>query len=250
MTARALLRARGLSKHFGSLAAVEDVSLDVRAGEIHAIIGPNGAGKTTLLNLLSGELAPTAGTLEFDGADITRWSSDRRAVAGMGRSFQHSAVFDDLDTFENARLAAQTRLPSSMKFFRSASRYEAVNAAAARVLEELDLKAYAATPAGEISHGAQRQLEIAMLLAIAPKLMLLDEPTSGMGRSETAELIAILRRISANHTLILVEHDMDVVFSLADRITVMVNGRVLASGAPAEVRANPEVRTAYLGSEH
>jgi branched-chain amino acid transport system ATP-binding protein len=244
-----LLRTDALSKSFGSLAAVRDVSLEFNAGEIHAIIGPNGAGKTTFLNLLSGELPPSAGSLYFGGAEITRWPPDRRARAGMARSFQHSSVFDDLTTFENTRLAAQTRLPTSFRFFRPASRYGLVNVSASTVLDEIGLAKMGGVPAGEISHGGQRQLEIAMLMAIEPKLMLLDEPTSGMGRSETSELIGTLRTLSKKHTLVLVEHDMDVVFTLASRITVMVNGSVLASGRPEEVRANAEVRTAYLGDE-
>jgi branched-chain amino acid transport system ATP-binding protein len=245
-----LLRSESLSKSFGSLGAVRNVSLEFHAGEIHAIIGPNGAGKTTFLNLLSGELPPSAGKLHFQGADITNWSPDRRARAGMGRSFQHSSVFEDLSTFENARLSAQTRLPSSFRFFRPASRYDAVNASASAVLEKIGLSGNLDVPAGEISHGGQRQLEIAMLMAIEPKLMLLDEPTSGMGRAETSELIETLRVLSKKHTLVLVEHDMDVVFTLADRISVLVNGAVLASDKPEEVRANAEVRSAYLGDEH
>lgn len=245
-----LLRCEALSKSFGSLAAVRNVSLEFHAGEIHAIIGPNGAGKTTFLNLLSGELPSSAGKLHFEGVDITHWSPDRRARAGMGRSFQHSSVFEDLRTFENARLAAQTRLPSSFRFVRPAFRYDAVNASASAVLEEVGLSSNFDVPAGEISHGGQRQLEIAMLMAIEPKLMLLDEPTSGMGRAETSELIETLRTLSKKHTLVLVEHDMDVVFTLADRISVLVNGAVLASGKPKDVRANAEVRTAYLGEEY
>ena len=245
-----LLRCEALNKSFGNLAAVRDVSLEFHAGEIHAIIGPNGAGKTTFLNLLSGELPPSAGKLHFQDAEITHWSPDRRARAGMGRSFQHSSVFEDLPTFENARLAAQTRLPSSFRFIHPASRYDAVNASASAVLEEIGLSGNFDVPAGEISHGGQRQLEIAMLMAIEPRLMLLDEPTSGMGRAETSELIETLRTLSKKHTLVLVEHDMDVVFTLADRISVLVNGAVLASGKPEEVRANAEVRTAYLGDEY
>jgi branched-chain amino acid transport system ATP-binding protein len=244
-----LLRCESLSKSFGSLAAVRDVSLEFHVGEIHAIIGPNGAGKTTFLNLLSGELPPSAGKLYFGDADITHWSSDRRARAGMGRSFQHSSVFDDLSTFENARLAAQTQLPSSFHFCKPASQYDTVNASASAVLEEIGLSGNFDVPAGEISHGGQRQLEIAMLMAIEPRLMLLDEPTSGMGRAETSELIETLRVLSKQHTLVLVEHDMEVVFTLADRISVLVDGTVLASGKPTDVRANAEVRTAYLGDE-
>lgn len=246
-TTRVLLRAERLSKSFGSLMAVNDVSLDIREGEIHAIIGPNGAGKTTLLNVISGELLPTSGSLVLEGRDVTGWTPDRLARAGLGRSFQHSSIFENLSMFENVRLAAQLQLATSMHFFKPASRYVNINARARAILAGLALPSSASTLAGEISHGEQRQLEIAMLIAIAPKLMLLDEPTSGMGKPETRELIEVLRRLSVNHTLVLVEHDMDVVFTLANRITVMVNGAVMASGRPEEVRHDRSVRSAYLG---
>jgi branched-chain amino acid transport system ATP-binding protein len=242
-----LLRTERLCKSFGSLLAVKEVSLDIRAGEIHAIIGPNGAGKTTLLNVMSGELLPTSGSLFLEDQDVTGWTPDRLARAGLGRSFQHFSTFENLSAFENVRLAAQVRLATSMLFFKPADRYADVNARARDILSGLALPSPVETLAGEISHGEQRQLEIAMLMAIAPKLMLLDEPTSGMGKSETRELMAILHRLSEQHTLVLVEHDMDVVFALADRITVLVDGEVMATGAPEEVRANRKVRSAYLG---
>jgi branched-chain amino acid transport system ATP-binding protein len=242
-----LLRTERLCKSFGSLLAVKEVSLDIRAGEIHAIIGPNGAGKTTLLNVMSGELLPTSGSLFLEDQDVTGWTPDRLARAGLGRSFQHFSTFENLSAFENVRLAAQVRLATSMRFFKPADRYADVNARARDILSGLALPSPVETLAGEISHGEQRQLEIAMLMAIAPKLMLLDEPTSGMGKSETRELMAILRRLSEQHTLVLVEHDMDVVFALAARITVLVDGEVMATGAPEEVRANRKVRSAYLG---
>jgi branched-chain amino acid transport system ATP-binding protein len=244
-----LLRTERLCKSFGSLMAVKDVSLDIREGEIHAIIGPNGAGKTTLLNVLSGELLPTSGSLILEECNVTGWTPDRLARAGLGRSFQHSSTFENLSTFENVRLAAQVQLPTSMHFFRPAARYGDINLRAQEILARFALMASAGTLAGEISHGAQRQLEIAMLIAIAPKLMLLDEPTSGMGKPETRELIEILRGLAEHHTLVLVEHDMDVVFTLASRITVMVNGEVMATGTPEEVRRDRNVRSAYLG-EH
>jgi branched-chain amino acid transport system ATP-binding protein len=244
-----LLETKALSKNFGSLAAVRDVSIQVFEGEIHAIIGPNGAGKTTFLNLLSGELPASSGALYFNGRDVTGWSPDRLARAGMGRTFQHSSVFEDLSVRENVRLGAQTQFPKSFGLFRAAERYVDVGARVAEVFGEVTLNTSLTAHAGEISHGEQRQLEIAMLLAISPKLMLLDEPTSGMSRNETLELIEVLRRIAAKNTLVLVEHDMDVVFQLADRITVLVNGSVLASGPPASVRADTAVRTAYLGTE-
>ena len=200
-----------------------------------------------MLNLLSGELLPTSGAMVLDGRDVTGWAPDRLARAGLGRSFQHSSTFESLSAFENVRLAAQVQLATSMRFFKPSARYAAINACARNILANFALPSSAGALAGEISHGEQRQLEIAMLIAIAPKLMLLDEPTSGMGKSETRELIEVLRRLSADHTLVLVEHDMDVVFTLADRITVMVNGAVMATGAPEEVRRDRSVRSAYLG---
>jgi branched-chain amino acid transport system ATP-binding protein len=242
-----LLRSERLCKSFGSLMAVRDVSLTIMQGEIHAVIGPNGAGKTTLLNVLSGELLPTSGSLFFGGRDITGWTSDRLARVGLGRSFQHSSIFEDLTTFENVRVATQVQLATSMRFFRPARSYPEITQRTHKILADLALLPVAATLAGEISHGEQRLLEVAMLSAIAPKLMLLDEPTSGMGKAETRELIEVLRRLAREHTLVLVEHDMDVVFTLADRVTVLVNGAIMATGAPEEVRRDPGVRSAYLG---
>jgi branched-chain amino acid transport system ATP-binding protein len=242
-----LLRIEQLCKNFGSLMAVRDVSLAIREGEVHAIIGPNGAGKTTLLNVLSGELLPTSGSLFFADRDVTGWTPDRLARVGLGRSFQQSSIFEDLTTFENVRVAAQVRLPTSMRFFLPARRYREVTQRAEKILADLALLPLAATLAGETSHGEQRLLEVAMLSAIAPKLMLLDEPTSGMGKAETRELIEVLRRLAREHTLVLVEHDMDVVFTLADRVTVLVNGAVMATGTPEEVRRDQGVRSAYLG---
>lgn len=244
-----LLEAQSLSKRFGRFVAVRDVTLHFEPGEIHAVIGPNGAGKTTLLNLLSGELSPSSGSLRFGGQDVTRWAPERRAAAGMGRSFQHSSVFENLSVRENLRLAAQTQYPRAFGLFRAADRYGEVAARVSEVLAELSLAAPEETLAGELSHGEQRQLEIGMLMATSPGLMLLDEPTSGMSRNETLGLIKILRRLSERHTLVLVEHDMDVVFQLAGRITVLVNGAVIASGKPEEVRADAGVRAAYLGNE-
>lgn len=246
---RILMETKALSKNFGSLAAVNDVSIRIFEGEIHAIIGPNGAGKTTFLNLLSGELPATSGALYFDGRDATGWSPDRLARAGMGRSFQHSSVFENLTVYENVRLAAQTQFPKSFGLLRPAEQYIDVGARVAEAFEQVAFRSPADARAGEISHGEQRQLEIAMLLATSPKLMLLDEPTSGMSRNETLELISLLRQISDQRTLVLVEHDMDVVFQLADRITVLVNGSVLASGSPRTVREDNAVRLAYLGTE-
>jgi len=241
-----ILRTENLSKRFGGIPAVDDVSLEILRGEIHAVIGPNGAGKTTLLNLLSGELDPSAGRIFFGGRDITRLSADQRSRTGIGRSFQHSSIFEEFTAYENVRLAAQSRLSSSMVFFRDAASFGKVSARAQEAIRSIELPS-PEMMAGEVSHGEQRQLEIAMILATAPELMLLDEPTSGMGRAETQALIGTLRKLGRRHTLVLVEHDMDVVFTLADRITVLVYGAVVASGAPEDVRRNPEVRAAYLG---
>jgi branched-chain amino acid transport system ATP-binding protein len=244
-----LLEAKSISKSFDSLWAVREVSVRFEPGQIHAVIGPNGAGKTTFLNLLSGELAIGSGALLFDGHDITRWSPERRAQAGIGRSFQHSSVFENLSVHENLRLAVQTRFPKSYGFFRSADIYEDVAERVSEIAGKLSFATSDRVSAGELSHGEQRQLEIGMLMGIQPKIMLLDEPTSGMSRNETLELIGILRELSRNHTLVLVEHDMDVVFELADRISVLVNGSLIASGTPEDIRANREVRSAYLGHE-
>ncbi len=246
---RMLMATRVLSKSFGRLTAVDDVSIEFYEGEIHAVIGPNGAGKTTFLNLLSGELPASSGQVYFDGQDVTGWRPDRLARAGVGRSFQHSSMFEDLSVWENVRLAAQTQFPKAFGLFRPAESYPEVAARVDDVLGEFAARAPVDMRAGEISHGEQRQLEIAMLMAISPKLMLLDEPTSGMSRNETLELIEVLRRLGRTHTLVLVEHDMDVVFRLADRITVLVNGSVLASGPPNVVREDKAVRAAYLGAE-
>lgn len=246
MSAGTILSTEQLSKHFGGIPAVDNVSLTICSGEIHAIIGPNGAGKTTLLNLLSGELAPTFGRIFFEQRDITSMTADERSRAGLGRSFQHSSIFEEFSTYENVRIAAQSRLPSSMVFLRAAENFTDVNARAEDAIRQIELLSPAVT-AGEISHGEQRQLEIAMILATAPKLMLLDEPTSGMGRGETQALISTLQTLGRKHTLVLVEHDMDVVFTLADRITVLVYGSIVATGTPDEVRRNAEVRAAYLG---
>jgi branched-chain amino acid transport system ATP-binding protein len=246
MTDRMALQTNGLEMRFGGVLAVDGVTLGVQPGEIHAIIGPNGAGKTTLLNLLSGELLSTGGIIHLGSLDVTRMSADQRSRAGMGRSFQHSSIFENFSTRENVRLAAQSRLPSSFSFLRNADKFPEINTMASGAIEALGLNGCERL-AGEISHGEQRQLEIAMILATGSKLILLDEPTSGMGRVETQQLIVTLRKLRGHHTIILVEHDMDLVFALADRVTVLVYGKVIATGTCDEVRALPSVRSAYLG---
>jgi branched-chain amino acid transport system ATP-binding protein len=242
-----VLRVTGLSKRFGGLAAVRDVSLEVRTGEPHAVIGPNGAGKTTLVNLLSGELAPSAGSILYDGREIAGLPPDRIARLGIGRSYQKTNIFPDFTVFENCRLAAQSRLRSSLRFFRPASSYRAVNEAAERALGLVGLEG-AERSAGALSHGEQRQLEIAMTLATEPRVLLLDEPLAGMGPEESQRMTGLVARLARDHAILLVEHDMDAVFSVAAVLTVMVNGRVLESGTPAAIRASRAVQEAYLGS--
>jgi branched-chain amino acid transport system ATP-binding protein len=244
-----LLRVAGLSKRFGGLLAVDAVSLDVSVGEIHAVIGPNGAGKSTLINLLSGDLRPSAGSIVLAGAEIAGQSADRIARLGVGRAYQKTNIFPRFTALENCRLAAQARLPSSLRFFRPARRYPELVAAADRALALAGLEGRETRLAQALSHGEQRQLEIAMTLATEPRLLLLDEPLAGTGAEEAAAMVALLKRLAGGHAIILVEHDMDAVFALADRITVMVNGAAIASGPPDAVRADPAVQEAYLGAD-
>jgi branched-chain amino acid transport system ATP-binding protein len=245
----ALLETRGVSKQFGGLLAVNDVSLAFKAAEVHAVIGPNGAGKTTFLNLLSGEMRPSVGSVWFRGRNITGLSPDRVARRGIGRSFQRTNVFAELTCFENCWIAAQARLPSSMRFVRAALRHGGLAAAAERALDLCGLLARRADAAQMLSHGERRQLEIAMILATEPELLLFDEPLAGMGYRESQDVIALLRRIAEKHTIVLIEHDMDAVFSIADRITVLVNGAVLETGAVAAIQRSRAVQAAYLGTE-
>ena len=242
-----VLRARRLCRRFGGLQAVADVSLDLRAGEVHAVIGPNGAGKSTLINLLSGDLRATSGTVTLGSRDLTRLGPDRRGRAGLGRSYQKTTIFPQASVFENARLAAQARSPAALSLIRDASRDEAVNARAGRALSEVGLAARGALTAGLLSHGEQRQLEIAMVLATGPSVILLDEPLAGMGQAEAKGIVALVGSLRPGRAVLLVEHDMDAVFALADVLTVMADGRVIASGAPQAVRRDPAVRAAYLG---
>ncbi len=248
-------RTEALCRRFGGLSAVSDVSVTVETGTVHAVIGPNGAGKSTLINMLSGDLAPSEGRVILFGADVTGRAPHVISQMGVGRSYQRTNVFLPFTAFENCRLAAQSRLPSSMRFVRDAARYESVNDAARRALAAAGLRAREHTIAATLSHGEQRQLEIAMTLATRPRVLLLDEPLAGMGAEESTEMVALIRRLAAGdpaagvpaHAVLLVEHDMDAVFALANRLTVMSNGQVLASGTPDEIRANAEVQHAYLG---
>jgi len=247
--AEALLRVESLHKRFGGLAVTDDVSLAVQPCEIHAVIGPNGAGKTTLIHQVSGTLQPDSGRVIFAGRDVTREPLARRVRGGLARSFQITCVVPGFTTLENVALAAQARSGSCFRFLRPASRDAAANAAAEAALQEVGLLARAATPAGLLSHGEKRQLELAIALATRPRLLLLDEPLAGAGPEETARLVALLSRLRAQYGILLVEHDMQAVFALADRISVLVQGRVIASGAPAAIRADAQVRAAYLGEE-
>jgi len=243
-----LLQATGLGKRFGGLAAVDGVGLELRRGQVHCVIGPNGAGKSTLVNLLSGELRPDAGTIHLSGRDVTRTTAPRRSLLGLGRSFQKTNVFPAFSAFENVRLAAQSRAPRAWRVFDAAYRRADLRGEAERALAAAGLAARAEVAAGTLSHGEQRQLEIAMLLATRPSVLLLDEPLAGVGGAEAAALMALIGELKREHAILLIEHDMDAVFAVADRLTVMMNGRVLASGTPEQIRADAEVQAAYLGA--
>jgi len=243
-----LLETVGLVKHFGGLIATDQVSLSVRAGELHAVIGPNGAGKTTLVAELAGELAPDGGTIRFAGEDITRLKAARRAHRGLARSFQITSIFREFSALDNVALAVQARAGHSFRFWRRAQRDERLQAPARALLADMGLGARGDVPAANLSHGEKRALEIAMALAARPRLLLLDEPMAGMGPEDSARMVEYLKRLKGSVAILLVEHDMDAVFALADRITVLVYGRVIATGTPAEIRADESVRRAYLGA--
>jgi branched-chain amino acid transport system ATP-binding protein len=245
-----LLTAKKLTKRFGGLAAVNDVSLELVRNHIHAVIGPNGAGKSTLTNLLSGDLPPTSGSVTLGGHDVTGWSPEKISARGLGRSYQKTNIFLPFSVWENVRLAAQSRQPHAFRWLMRATDFVAVNARTERAIELSGLKDRKNSIAGTISHGEQRQLEIAMTLATEPQVLLLDEPLAGMGVAEAERMVALLLTIKKDHGILLVEHDMDAVFALADQLTVMVNGQVIASGTPAEIRADAGVQAAYLGEEH
>lgn len=244
---QAILQIQNLCKSFGGLMAVDAVTAEVCQAELHAVIGPNGAGKTTLLNLLSGDLPASSGAIMFRGSDITRLSSDHRSRLGIGRTYQKTNIFPIFTVFENCRLAAQSRALRALHWLRRAESYEDTNTQARRALEAAGLIQRADEVALALSHGEQRQLEIAMCLATSPELLLLDEPLAGMGGEESARMIELIGRLAEQHAVLLVEHDMDAVFRLAKVLTVMASGKVLATGTPEEIRANREVQTAYLG---
>jgi len=245
---KAVLTTRDLSKSFGGLTAVDNVNIDFMYGQVHAIIGPNGAGKTTLINLLSGDIMPTSGSITFMEQDITPLPEFAISQLGIGRSYQKTNIFPEFTCLQNCWLGAQSRIKTSMRFFRAASKYDDIHTRALRSLELCGLSHRSDTPAQEMSHGEQRQLEIGMMLATEPQLLLLDEPLAGMGPEESTDVIRLLKELSKEHTLILIEHDMDAVFAVADVLTVMVNGKVLATGTPEEIRSNDDVQNAYLGS--
>ena len=245
----ALLRVSELRKSFGALRASDGISFDVQPGETHAVIGPNGAGKTTFISQLAGNLRPDSGRITFAGEDITELPAPRRARKGLARSFQITSVYPEFSALQNVALAIQAHAGHSFRFWRDARRDPALTVPAEKVLQDVGLSDRLEVLAANLAHGEQRQLEVAMALATGPRLLLLDEPMAGMGTEESQRMIALLSSLKRRQTIILVEHDMDAVFRLADRISVLVYGRVVATGTPEEVRANPEVRGAYLGED-
>ena len=244
-----MLEVRGLTKQFGALRASDGIDFDVAEGETHAVIGPNGAGKTTFISQLAGNLRPDSGTVRFAGTDITAFPAPRRARLGLARSFQITSVYPDFSVLQNVALAIQAHAGHSFRFWRDARTDPALIGPAKKILGDLGLAGRSQVAAGNLAHGEQRQLEVAIALATAPRLLLLDEPMAGMGIEESQRMIALLASLKRRHTIILVEHDMDAVFRLADRISVLVYGRLIATGTPEKIRANEEVRRAYLGTQ-
>ncbi len=247
--ADALLQVEALSKRFGGIVASDALSLSVAPGELHAVIGPNGAGKTTLISQLTGQLAPDFGKITFAGLDITALPTHRRSALGLARSFQITSLFLDMSALDNVSLAVQAHAGHSFRFWRDARNESELREPARAALVRVGLGERASAPAAELSHGEHRQLEIAMALAGRPRMLLLDEPMAGLGPEESARMVEMLRALKSEHAILLVEHDMEAVFALADRITVLVYGRVIASGAPETIRNHAEVRRAYLGEQ-
>ena len=243
-----LLKGDAITRRWGGLVAVDRVSIALARGQVHAVIGTNGAGKSTLINILSGEIPPSSGRVELLGQDVTAWPQPRRARAGLGRSYQRTTIYPQFTVLENCRLSAQSRVQQPWAWWRDAQRDEQSGAAARDAATRAGLAGVLDRPAGLPSHGQKRQLEIAMCLATARQVLLLDEPLAGMGAEETDRMLALLGELRTGHAILLVEHDMDAVFRIADCITVMVNGAVIASGGPEAVRNDPEVQAAYLGS--
>jgi branched-chain amino acid transport system ATP-binding protein len=245
-----LLRVKNLGRRFGGIVATDNLSLDVAKGELHAIIGPNGAGKTTLISQLTGQLLPHSGTIHFAGEDITRLPAWRRSALGLARSFQITSLLPDFTAADNVALAAQAHDGHSFHFWGNARKESHLRQAALAALDRVGLGNRAETVVSKLSHGEQRELELAVALATKPQLLLLDEPMAGLGATESTRMVKLLQELRREVTIVLVEHDMDAVFALADRITVLVYGRVIASDEPAAIRKHEEVKRAYLGDQH
>ena len=242
-----LLQGNHLTRRWGGLVALNAVSLALKRGSVHAVIGTNGAGKSTLINILSGELEPSSGSVQLLGTDVTLWQQPRRARAGLGRSYQRNTIYPEFTVFENCRLAAQAHHQRPWQFWQSAQHCKTSCDTAQAVAARTGLQTLVNQPAGLLSHGQKRQLEIAVCLATNPQVLLLDEPLAGMGAEETDRMLAMLSELKNQHAILLVEHDMDAVFRVADEITVMVNGAVIATDSPANIRNNRDVQIAYLG---
>ena len=247
--AEPLLRVQNLVRRFGGITATDDLSLEIAKGELHAIIGPNGAGKTTLITQLTGQLQPNSGTIHFGGRDITRLPAYRRSALGLARSFQITSLLKDFSAADNVALAAQAHDGHSFYFWGNARKEKRLREAALTALARVGLEQRADVVVSELSHGEQRELELAVALATRPQLLLLDEPMAGLGSTESTRMVKLLQELRREVTIVLVEHDMEAVFALADRISVLVYGRVIASGSPAEIRSNEEVKRAYLGDQ-
>ena len=247
--AKVLLQTEDLTRRFGGVFAANAITLDIVSSEVHAVVGPNGAGKTTLIGLLSGEIIPQRGSIHFDGTDITQLPVYRRSRLGLARSFQITSLFHDFTALENVALAVQAHCGHSFRFWRDARRERELRQPALAALGRVGLSERAGVRVDKLSHGEHRQLEIAMALATGPRLLLLDEPMAGMGPEELAQMVHLLRQLKGNMTVLLIEHDMDAVFALADRLTVLDDGRIIASGEPELIRADPAVRRAYLGDK-
>lgn len=244
------LKLQDVSRHYGSLKAVDRVSLSVAAGSRHALIGPNGAGKSTLFGVIAGTIRTTSGTIVVHGSDVTKWDEHRRVRQGLARTLQHSSLFDGLSALDNVALAAQRQAGIGARFWRPSAAHRVVTAEAEQCLDRVGLANRAVDSAGSLSHGERRQLEVAVALATKPRVLLLDEPTAGMSAAESGDFVQLIMGLPADVTVIIVEHDLDVVFQLATRVSVLHVGRILAEGTPSEVRANTKVQEAYLGAAH
>jgi branched-chain amino acid transport system ATP-binding protein len=244
-----LLKVDGITKRYGGILASDGIALSVSDGELHAVIGPNGAGKTTLIGQLTGEVVPNSGTISFAGRDVTPLPVHERSMMGLARSFQITSLFNDFTALDNVALAVQAHAGHSFQFWKNARTEKELREPARAALDRVGLSHRADTVVSSMSHGEHRQLEIAMALATTPQMLLLDEPMAGMGPEESSRLVKMLLELKKQYTILLVEHDMDAVFALADRISVLVYGRVIATGLPNEIRANPDVRQAYLGEQ-